>query len=281
MAVLNLQRHPSMTNGSKTKEPAQKTETTGGDTVEETIQKMKANLIRYARSNDRRMILRSLKDVKLLNCLSLDVAQNSEGPLFDLEKEVAEESMTINGVSVKGVDFHPKSGVLDTVGVAVKNSSIPLLKNICRELCERPDVSMSSRELYEKLIVRLAKSTSSADPYFRLNSLLGSPDLLVMPLDNDIVSTSGVQPLRSTTLVVKPREPGEIPTPPANELNIYAANGEVHITLQQTYKFGLLRKADVKSNRPWFTIHAVVKERANLSNNNCVRQLKVVLPDLY
>ncbi len=262
-----------MTNSSKTKEMAEKT-ASAEDRVEATFQKMKANLIRYARSNDRRMILRSLKDVRPLNCLTLDVAQNSDGPLFDLEKEVAEESMTINGVHVKGVSFHTNPALTDTVGIAVKNSSIPLLKQLCRELCERQDVTASSREIYEKLIVRLAKSTSSADPYFRLNSLLGSPDLLVMPLEKEL-------PIRATTAPVKPREAGEIPTPPSTELNMYTDNGDIHITLKQTYRFGLLRKADVKSNRPWFTIHALVKERANLSTNNSVRQLKVILPELY
>jgi hypothetical protein len=271
-----------MANSAKTKQSVEKN-AKSEDTVEETFQKMKANLIRYARGNDRRMILRSLKDVKLLQCLSLDVAQNSDGPLFDLEKEVAEQSMIINGVRVAGVSFHTNPLMKDTVTIAVKNSSIPLLKHLCRELCDKPHVTTSSRELYEKLIVRLAKSTASADPYFRLNSLLGSPDLLVMPLDNKYGSTPSLLPARGATGNTKPNEEPEplATTFPSTQLNVYADNGEIHITLRQTHKFGLLRKADVKSNRPWLTIDAVVNERANLSTNNGIRHLKVVLPQLY
>lgn len=240
------------------------------DSVEEEIQKMKSNLIRCARNNDRKMVLRSLNEVKLLNCLSLDMAQNPEGPLFDLEKEVAEASMILNRVEIKGVSLYNTPGVKDSLTSGVKNSSIPLLKDLCRELCEREDVSMSSRELYEKLLVRLAKSSSSADPYFRLNSLLGSADLMVMPLNDETSATDSNKPALPN--------PDEMSKAATTELNVYPANGEIHITLCQTYTFGLFRKADVKANRPWIMIHGVVKERSNLSTNKSVRQLKVVLP---
>lgn len=280
MAVRDLSRNAATASRAKTKQSVEKS-VKKEDTVEETFQKMKANLIRYARGNDRRMILRSLKDVKLLQCLSLDVAQNSDGPLFDLEKEVAEQSLTINGVRVAGVSFQTNPGMKDTVTIAVKNSSIPLLKNLCRDLCDKPNITTSSRELYEKLIVRLAKSTASADPYFRLNSLLGSPDLLVMPLDNKYVSSNSLVPVRTGAGIVKPNEEPEMGISPTTQLNVYADNGDIHITLYQAYKFGLLRKADVKSNRPWLAIDAVVNERANLSTNTGIRHLKVVLPQLY
>ena len=224
----------------------------------DTLEQMKANLIRYARSDDRRMLLRSLRDVRLLNCLSLDAVQGSDGQLFDLEKECAAARIILNSVEVKGI------GVLATTSedgntISAKNSCIPVLKGICRMLSEKDDVKTSSRELYEKLIVRLAKTSSSADPYFRLNSLFGSPDLLVMPLEDDAAASD------KSTLT---------------ELNVYASNGEIHMTLIQTYKFGLLRKSDVKTNRPWVVIHGVVKERANLTRNTGIRELKVNLPDL-
>ena len=260
MAVQTINHAPQTTTGPKKLDSSDLSSKTM-DSAEDSIRKMKSNLVRYARTNDRRMVLRSLHEVKTLNRLSLDVAQNPEGPLFDLEKEVAETKIILNGVEVRGVSFHVP-GVQDTITSGVKNSCIPLLKSLCRELCDRDDVKLSSRELYEKMIVRLAKSTSSADPYFRLNSLLGSPDLLVMPMDNH-------------------KGDDEMFKTPTNECNIYAANGDIHITLRQSYKFGLMRKADVKSNRPWFMIHAVVNERTNLSTNASVRQLKVVLPDLY
>lgn len=216
-----------------------------------TLEKMKANLIHYSRKDDRKMILRILQESKHLKCLSLDPVRNLDGQLFDLEKECAAGKMTLNGVMIKGAKISNQAEAMSLI----TNSSIPTLKGLCRELCDKEGVKTSSRELYEKLVVRLAKSTSSADPYFRLNSLLGSSDLLVMPLEEE----SGVIDDKIA---------------PA-DMNVYASNGEIHMTLTQTYKFGLLRKSDVKTNSPWFIIYAVVSERANLTKNSAVRQLKL------
>jgi hypothetical protein len=189
----------------------------------------------------------------------LDAVQGSDGQLFDLEKECASARIILNSVEVKGIGAIA-TGSEDATTISAKNSCIPVQKGNCRMLSEKDNVKTSSRELYEKLIVRLAKSTSSADPYFRLNSLFGSPDLLVMPLEDEATSSAD----RSTL----------------TEMNVYASNGEIHMTLIQTYKFGLLRKSDVKTNRPWVIIHGVVKERANLTRNTGIRELKVTLPDL-
>eukprot|EP00934_Nitzschia_sp_Nitz4_P007878 Nitzschia sp. Nitz4//scaffold50_size126154//116580//117359//NITZ4_003706-RA/size126154-processed-gene-0.66-mRNA-1//-1//CDS//3329553761//7868//frame0 len=236
-------------------------------TPEEIIQQMKANLVRYSRNNDRRMVLRSLKDVKQLRSLSLDVVQSADGPLFDLEKELVEQNLLLNGVLFQAIGLNDGSAIKDKETSAVKNSCIPMLKALCRELCEKEAVkNTSSREIYEKLIVRLARTTSSADPYFRLNSLLGSPDLLVMPLNQaqlSMVSSSK----------------GEVDAEPF-ELNMYEANGDIHVSLKQNYKFGLLRKSDVKSNKPWIVIDCIVTERSNLSRNQIVRQLKVEVPEI-
>lgn len=206
-------------------------------------------------------------DVKILKSLSLDVAQPSDGPIYDLEKEVAEEDVTLNGVDFHASKAGANSAVLkDAAATAVKNSCVPMLKGICREFCERDNVSASSREVYEKLIVRLARTTSSADPYFRLNSLLGSPDLLVMPFDKTTMAPTEVIDEEKESSFTK--------------VNLYEANGEIHMSMNQTYRFGLLRKTDVKSNRPWIIIDGVVTERANLSTNSSVRELKVVLPEI-
>lgn len=280
MAVTTLNPISTMATASMTRnssDASSKAEATN----EETIQKMKANLVRYARSNDRRMVLRSLMDVKQLKSLSLDVVQNTDGPLFDLEKELVEQTIVLNGVVFRAIDFNDGIAIKDKVTSAVKNSCIPMMKALCRDLCDREGVSASSREVYEKLIVRLAKTTSSADPYFRLNSLLGSPDLIVMPLDNKAAT---IAPGKTAASVLPPRHQGgtenQVETKPV-ELNIYEAYGNIHITLTQTYKFGLLRKSDVKSNRPWIVLEGVVSERSNLSSNQVVRQLKVVLPEIY
>jgi len=221
------------------------------------LETMKANLVRYARSDDRRMLLRSIREVKALNSLPLDGVQGSDGQLFELEKECATARIILNSIEVKGIRNNPGGEIPSTLP---KDSCIPMLKGLCRMLCDKDGVKTSSRELYEKLIVRLAKTSSSADPYFRLNSLFGSSDLLLMPLDEQLSEKSEDK----DTLT---------------EMNAYASHGEIHMTLVQTYRFGLLRKSDVKTNRPWLIIHGVVWERANLSRNTGSRELKVVLPE--
>jgi hypothetical protein len=247
------------------------------ETMDEAIQKMQSNLIRYARANDRRMVLRSLRDVKFLNCLLLDVAQPSDGPLFDLEKEVAEETVVFNDIPFKAVGLTADGRSRGSMAAGMKNSCIPMLKGLCGQLCNKQGVSASPREIYEKLVVRLAPTTASADPYFRLNSLLGSSDMLVMPLSKEAAAAAG---------------PKSLTKPPMNDkdaasesrsigLNLYEANGDIHMTLTQIYEFGLFRKNDVKPGRPWVVIHCVVNERANLSNNQSVRRLNVKLPGLY
>jgi hypothetical protein len=245
MAVQSVNRSSATASLAKTED----------HTAKATLENMKANLIRHARSDDRNMLLRSLREVKLLNCLSLDAVQRYDGQFFDLEKECAAGRIILNGVDIKGV----KSTGPGSEKVS-NSSSVPVLKGFCRILSEKEGIKTSSRELYEKLIVRLARSSSSADPYFRLNSLLGSADLLVMPLEHEVATGADEAVLA--------------------EMYVYASNGEIHMTLSQTYKFGLLRKSDVKSNRPWLIIDAIVKERANLTSNTGVRELKVALPEM-
>jgi hypothetical protein len=62
-------------------------------------------------------------------------------------------------------------------------------------------------------------------------------------------------------------------------LNIYEAGGCLHMRMTETFQFGLFRKSDVKSLRPWIVVDAVVTERANFGNDTCTRFLSLVVPD--
>jgi len=243
------------------------------------IKKMQANLVRYARANDRRMVLRSLRDVKYLNSILLDPAQSADGPtVFDLEKEVASEKLVLNGIPFKAGIEDPDGRFHDSLSVRMKSSCIPMIKGLCTALCNNPGVKMSTREIYEKLIVRLAKTTASADPYFRLNSLLGSADLIVMPL-NDVKTGSSSNGSHGRPNTIHRSKSDEELEP--IQLNLYETEGAIHIKLKESYEFGLFRKSDVSSGRPWIVLQAIVNERANLQTSASVRTLRVKFPDLY
>jgi hypothetical protein len=208
----------------------------------------------------------------------LDPVQPADGPISELENEVAEETVILNGIPFKSVglksDGKPRgSGT---------NCSISMIKALCSQLCDRSAVTVDDTELFEKLVVRMARSTSSADSYFRLNSLLGSPDLLVMPLSAEnrlpAAPKSLTTPQKSISALTRSNSADkESPI----HLNVYESNGDIHVNLSITYAFGLFRKNDVKAGRPWILLDAVVHERTNVTNDQSVRTLNVKLPDLY
>eukprot|EP00980_Cylindrotheca_fusiformis_P008281 scaffold1736_cov127-Cylindrotheca_fusiformis.AAC.95 len=212
---------------------------------EDQLNKMKANLIRFSRTSDKRMLLKSLKSMKFLSSLELDRVQQDDYSISDLENEMIQQTtMDVNGLSFL------KAGC----GLKAGKNSLTMLKMFCDDLCSKKHVKVHPRAMYKDLITRMAPSTSSADPYFRLNSLLGSPELLAMPI------TSG----KKTVPI---------------DLNLFESGGSVHMRMTETFQFGLFRKSDVKSVRPWIVIDAVVTERANFGNNSCTRFLSLVLPE--
>lgn len=209
--------------------------------------KMQTYLSKYARSNDRRMVLRSMRDVKYLKCIALETTTAPRDSVQASEEELlAEENIILNGVPFTGC-----------------NHFLTTLKELCAKICDQDGVWMECDALYENLVTRMARSNASADSFFKLNPLVGSPDLILMP-----TSHKHAFPIK---------------------LNIYVANGQIHSTLSTTNSFGLFRKADVKpadlgglkasSSRPWVAIHAVVDERSNVSNGQAVRHVKVLLPE--
>ncbi len=213
----------------------------------EAFSQMQGSVSKYARANDRRMVLRSMRDVKYLKCVPLEnPAQPSRENLRAYEEElVMEESIILNGVP-----FHGSQHFLTT------------LRELCCKLCEQEGVWLNADDLYDELVTRMARSTSSADSFFKLNSLVGSPDLMLLPTT------------QKQSFPIK--------------LNVYVSAGEIHTNLSTTNAFGLFRKTDVKptdlmggpvSSRPWIVLHATVDERANISSNKTVRHARVLLPE--
>jgi hypothetical protein len=161
------------------------------------------------------------------------------------EELIGEENIVLNGVP-----FHGSHHLLTT------------LKELCAKLCESDIVKMSSAELYENLVSRIARSTSSADAFFKLSSLIGSSDLMMMPTT------------QKQTFPIK--------------IDLYVSSGQIHSNLSVINTFGLFRKSDVKpsdltgtavSSRPWISLHATITERANITTGNAVRQVQVRLPE--
>ena len=259
----------TMTTSSMTLSVAQRSAGTYEGAREDAVQKMQSNLIRYTRANDRRMVLRSLKDVKFLHTLLLDEVQPSEDPLRDLENEIGEETVIVNDVPFKPVGITADGRTRSSPGL---NNSLPMLKDLLKQLCDRKGVKVNPHDAYKKLVIRMAKTTASADPHFRMNALFGSSDLLVMPL------TPEMQMPKSSSISTTTKD---IPKENPVYLNIYESNGEIHADLSETFKFGLFRKGDVKPGRPWIVIDATVNERANFSNGRSARNLHVRFPDLY
>lgn len=225
------------------------------ETYEEAMTKMKQNLVRYSRADDKGMILRSLKDVKFLSCLHMEKIQLSDSPITELEKEVLEETkISINSSIFYNAGSHGR----ESMG---GKPFLSAMKRLCQALCFGKRIGATPTELYQHLVNRLAPSTGSADPYFRLNSLLGSEDLLVMPLSAD--NLPKINDKKSLTNI---------------DMTLYESGGDIHLTLNETFKFGLFRKIDVKNNRPWITLNAVVRERQNVTSGASSRYMSVDLP---
>ena len=67
----------------------------------------------------------------------------------------------------------------------------------------------------------------------------------------------------------------------AIHLDLYSSGGQVHMILEMACNFGLFRKSDASSSRPWIMMKGKIYERANLSTNESFRCLNVETPSLY
>ena len=285
------------------------------------IETMRENLSRYTRTNDRRMVFRSLKDVKALSFVQLEGWSSSfssgaplDVPTSELEKEVSKETMKLNSVV-----FRPKwnsvvSTSNSTTAPGFHTGPTIMLKGLLEELCDRTNTTPSGpgttepHVLYKQILARTARTTGSADAHFQLNSILGSSDLMVMELpksqsrsspsilpssssamdgskdDIDLKPIPAVTGNNTTTTASTSRKDGGVDADNDKQvitMDLYKQNEQIHMTLDMSFDFGLFRKSDVKPHRPWIVLRALVHERANLSTGKSVRSMKVRFSELY
>lgn len=206
--------------------------------------KLKNDLYKYTKSNDRRMVVRILEESKLLKCIRLagldgPSAENESGWL-KLEEEVTQTKINLNGVILGGPSEKQKREML------------VVLEKLCERLTMETD--FTAEELFQAAILRLTRSHTASEVHTLLNSLLGNPDLLVQPSKEE--------------------------SPASPKLEVFADGDCVHILSENNFSFGLLRKIDLstRTKAPWITLVISVHERINLNSRETVRYcaLKVV-----
>ena len=226
---------------------------------EESVEKLKANLVRYARSNDRRMVLRSLKDVNFLSFIPLEAPVVRNGvSVSELETGAYMEKVVLNGTLLS-----PPTQDTDIKNIGTNSGCVMIIKGLTKALSKTSDLDQNS--LYKQVLLRLAKSFASEDIYDLINSMMGSEELIVKTLSSDHS--------------IKNRNKGESSGDPS-DLRLYNSGGQIHMIVDSTFNFGLFRKGET-TGRPWILIECKVHERTNLSNNECFRSLNVKTPNLY
>lgn len=198
------------------------------------FEELQSSLQRFTRGNDRRLAIRSLTDCAALRTIPIDgspASPSSPEEWKNLEREVCFSSVDLNGVMFPA---------------AAASQILKILKELCAELCR--DSGLSSHSVYQAMIVRLARTTSSADAYFRLNALLGSEDLVLQP---------------------------RVAATPPTSLTMYESNGAIHATVTTYHPYGLFRRCDVTSGKAWIPLQAAIHERVNFVTGDCFRHVGV------
>ncbi|CAB9511670.1 expressed unknown protein [Seminavis robusta] len=220
--------------------------------IDNAILTMKSALGRFTRANDRRMVLRTLKEVKYLKALPIDPRPPPMVDLEELELEVAKESLVLNGQA-----FHPS--VIGVGNDASANAS--MISSLA--------VTLSPDTLYYDLLCRLARTITSSDCYAKLNEILGSHEL-------NLMNASAERKPK-----IKKGKPGFVSDTPPIEINIFEEGGNIHAHIVTTLGFGLYRKLDVNTGRPWIKMQVELNERMNFSSGSQVRHITIHWPDMY
>lgn len=203
-------------------------------------------MTRYTRASDRKNVLKTLKECEILNLVTLSsqpAFPSSEYAWNVMEEEVCRTRFDMNGIPL-GPGCHSSSSY----------EIQKILKLVCAKLVERTD-SFSADELYRELIVRLAESNTQAETHRALDPLVGSPQLqLQIPPKDDSMAD------------------------PHPTVSLYEANGHLHLVLDTCHSFGLFRKLDLGSGKPWIKVTAAFHERSNLSTGAAIRNIAVHWP---
>jgi hypothetical protein len=247
-------------------------------TNEDSIQKLKSNLVRYTRANDRRMVIRSLKDVDFLSRIPLATpVLPPDVSLSDLEKELVEEPVSLNSIYLKPLSTVDRNDLIKRAGI--NSGCLVMIKGLAESLCDENSSSLHAKTLYEILVTRMALTSASADAFFHLDSVLGCSELTVKHLTSGQKKQSSAPGL----VLTKSNSYGSSSSTDENFINmtLYESQGEIHMTLDMIVEFGLFRRSDTSSNRPWITLQGVIHERANLSSGENYRIMDVKSPSLY
>jgi len=222
---------------------------------EESIDKLKHNILRFTRSSDRRMLLRTLTQSAYLSNISIPQHElqfpSTIAECEMLEKEVAGSlPITLNGMEL-GTNI-----VEEAQKARVGKTLLMHLRILCNKIAASlpsSDTQITSDELYYDVLMRLAPSRGATTAFQRIHMVAGgSKDLVVE------------QPKKKP---VKPTKP--------TSLIMYVTDGQVHCVVQQHHAYGLYRKSDSVMGKPWIGLTASTHERMNLSTGAGVRELNV------
>ena len=225
---------------------------------EESIEKLKSSLVQYGRSNDRRMTLRCLNDAKFLSYIPSQAPIDQSGvPVSELEKELSQETVLLNGILLEPRNPSETKHVFTNYGT--NSGCVEMVKALAQILCENS--TLDETNLYKRVLGRLAKKSASAEVSDQLNFMMGN-----------------------TILVIKELSSKHLPknfNGETSDLKLYNTGGQLHMILETKFHYGLFREKDVLINRPWVILQCSIHERTNLSTNESFRSLNIKPPSLY
>jgi hypothetical protein len=243
------------------------------------MDRFRCNLSRYSRTNDRRMMVRTLKDCSRLRSIPLDPLECAEGlpstpkEWFELECEVSNAELLVNGITFGPRQISSTTQKDASINNFVANrlpnkEQLSLLLKLCEHMVTQAEASVAQDEefenttqlpepqqLYRRILVRLARTRASQDAFHQLNALVGCADLILQP----------------------PKKAQPLPI----DLTLYQSNGIIHAVTTTRHPYGLFRKSDLATShvgsvkRPWIRVLASVNERVNLSTGASVRYCSV------
>ena len=251
---------------------------------DDAIGTLQSNLIRYARSNDRRMVLRKLKDAKFLSYVPLGIPLlPPDVTVSDLEKEVLEETVILNEFAIKPLSACDTKDKIHNAGL--NSGCVIMLKGLTQSICSETS-NMDANVVYEKVLTRTAKSTGCADAVNFLTSLFGSEEIVVKKVSRKPTPLNAIVKANSYGSHGSSNSSGSNNSAGADErspisLTLYESKGSIHMTLDMKVEYGLFRKVDAHRTKPWIAVEVMIHERTNLSNNETCRSMHVKTPDLY
>ena len=232
---------------------------------EETLEKTKHNILRFTRSSDRRMLLRTLNHCSYLKHIPIQTQQqelqfpSSMTECQQLEAHLARNlPVSFNGLLLGNVEGNNDNNIKSppsTMHMERQGKNLLLhLRILCNKIAAslpKSDTQITSDELYYDILMRLAPSRGTSISFQRLHLVAGgSKDLVVQR------PQTPVQPLEPV------------------QLDLYVnEHQQVHAMIRQQHAYGLYRKSDAVNGKPWVGLTARIHERVNLTTGAAVREL--------